>query len=344
MKKIFIMLIVAAIVLMSVGSLVSCTKEAAPAKAVVLRMAIPWPPGDPVTNNIEVFIKNFNEQAKGKYVIELHPGESLVKLGDSVDSLRTGAVEMAGWPTGMFASLDPAFAAAEVPFLANNVEADAAMQVETMPLYDAIMQKKFNSKPIFSFTCLALDVISTKPVKTAADWKGLLCQSVSPQSGKFIEYMGGSAVPMPFPDGYQAIQKKLIEASTQSSSMMIMFKMNEVAKYVLRGYLIPASLMISINLDTYKKMPNDIKDLMVKLGKQAQTETNNFFISVAQQNTKTLTDMGITVYNLPKAERDAWSKTVQPYCDELFKNMGDDFANKLKKIAADANKKYPYKE
>jgi TRAP-type C4-dicarboxylate transport system substrate-binding protein len=206
------------------------------------------------------------------------------------------------------------------------------------------MTKKFNSKPVVSFTCIALDVISIKPVKTAADWKGLLCQSVSPQSGKFIEYMGGSAVPMPFPDGYQGIQKKVIEASTQSSSMMIMFKMNEVADYVLRGYLIPASLMLAINLDAYNKMPKDMKDLILKLGKQSQTETNNFFINVAQENTKTLTDMGITVYNLPKAERDAWAKTVQPYCEELYKSMGDDFANKLKKIAADANKKYPYKE
>ena len=344
MKKTLMILIAMTIILMSVGTLASCSKtEGTPAKATVLRMAIPWPTGDPVTNNIEVFIKNFNTQANGKYVIELHPGESLVKLGDSVDALRTGAVEMAGWPTGLFASLDPSFAGAEVPFLANNVEADAAMQVGTLPLYDTVMEKKFNSKPIFSFTCLALDIISIKPVKTAADWKGLLCQSVSPQSAKFIEYMGGSSVPMPFPDGYQGIQKKVIDASTQSSSMMIMFKMNDVAKYVLRGYLIPASLMIAINLDAYNKMSKDMKDLIVKLGKQAQTETNNFFINVAQENTKTLTGMGCTVYDLPKAERDAWTKTVQPYIDSLFKDMGDDFAGKLKKIANDANTKYPYK-
>ena len=343
MKKILMILMAAAIILMSVGSFVSCASEAAaPAKAAVLRLAIPWPPGDPVTNNIEVFIKNFNEQAKGKYVIELHPGESLVKLGDAMDAVRTGAVEMVGFPTGFLANLDPAFAAAEVPFLANNVEADAAMQVETMPLYDGVMTKKFNSKPIFSFTCLALDVISTKPVKTAADWKGLLCQSVSPQSGKFIEYMGGSAVPMPFPDGYQGIQKKVIDASTQSSSMMIMFKMNEVAKYVLRGYLIPASLMIAINLDAYNKMPNDIKNLIVKLGKEAQTSTNAFFVKIASENSKTLSDLGVTVYQLPKAERDVWMQTVKPYTDELLNSIGGDTAAKLRQIIAELNTKYPY--
>lgn len=342
MKRLFLILIAAVIVLMSMGTIVSCSSE--PEEAVVLRLAVPWPPGDPVTINIEKFIAKFNEQAEGKYVIELHTGESLVKLFDSMDAVRTGAVEMVGFPTGIFASLDPVFAAAEIPFLANNAEADAEMQIGTLPLYDEVMTEKFNSKPIYSFTCLALDVISTKPIQTAADWKGMLVQSVSPQSGKFIEYMGGAAVPMPFPEGYQGLQKKVIEGSMQSSSMMIMFKLNEVADYVLRGYLIPASLMLAINLDTYDDMPNDIKDLMIKLGKEAQTDTNNFFCNVARENTQTLTDMGITVYSLPKAERDAWAKTVQPYCDELFQNMDADIASKLKKIAEDANAKFPYKE
>ncbi len=313
-------------------------------KAVVLRLAIPWPPGDPVTNNIQNFVDNFNAQAKGRYTIELHPGESLVKLNDSVDALRTGAVEMAGWPIGLFGSMDPAFAAAEVPFLANSAEADAAMAVQTMPLYDGVMEKKFNAKPVFSFTCLGLDVIATKPIKTAADWKGLLTQSVSPQSAQFIQDMGGSSVPMPFPDGYQGLQKKTIAASMQSSSMMIMFKMNEVASFVLRGYLIPASLMVSINMDAYNKMPADIQKILVDAGLKAQKDTNAFFVNVAQENTKTLTGMGLTVYTLPKAERDTWKKTLQPYVDTLMKAMGDDFSSKLKKIADDANAQNPYKE
>ena len=91
-------------------------------------------------------------------------------------------------------------------------------------------------------------------------------------------------------------------------------------------------------------MPKDIQDLMVKLGLEAQKSTNEFFIGVAHENTNTLESMGLEVYNLPKAERDAWAMTVQPYCDELFQNMGEDLANKVKKIAADANTKFPYTE
>ena len=89
-------------------------------KATVLRLAAPWPPMDPVTVQIEAFAERFNKRAAGRYVVQIHPGESLMKMGESFDGLRTGATEMAGWPIGVFASVDRRFAAAELPFLANN--------------------------------------------------------------------------------------------------------------------------------------------------------------------------------------------------------------------------------
>jgi TRAP-type transport system periplasmic protein len=342
MKKLSLVLGLGLVIVLVASLLMAGMSCSSKQEEKILRLAVPWPTGDPVTNNIQNFVDDFNKQAAGKYKIELHPGESLVKTNDSVDALRNGAVEMGGWPTGAFGSMDPIFAAAEIPFLANNAEADAAMQVKTLALYDSVMTKKFNSKPVFNFTCLGLDVISTKPLHTMADWKGTLVQSVSPQSAKFIELLGGSSVPMPFPDGYQGLQKKTIEGSMQSSSMMIMFKMNEVATDVLRGYLIPASLMVSINLDVYNKMPKDVQKILMDCGKKAQTDTNAFFVKVAAENTASLTNMGLKVYSLPKAERDIWVTKLQPYVDELMKNIGDDAASKLKAIAAEANASNPY--
>jgi TRAP-type C4-dicarboxylate transport system substrate-binding protein len=149
---------------------------------------------------------------------------------------------------------------------------------------------------------------------------------------------------MPFADGYQGLQKKTIEGSMQSSSMMIMFKMNEVAKYVIRGYLIPASLGVFVNMDTFNKMPKDQQDLLLKCGLDAQKKTNEFFIKVAADNTKSLTDMGLEVYTLPKAERDAWKSVIWPYTEELLNKMGADTAAKFKAAADKANEANPYVE
>jgi TRAP-type C4-dicarboxylate transport system substrate-binding protein len=353
MKRYLVITVAILTVLSIIGLTLSCSSgtpttggTASPAgqKAVVLRLATLWPVGDPVTNNIQEFVDKFNAQAKGRYTIELHPGGSLLALGDSFNALKDGAVEMAGWPVGVFGSIDPLFSMAELPFAVNSVEADAAFTVEMQPLYDKVMTAKYNMKPVFVFTCLGLDIISVKPVRTLEDWKGLLCQTISPQTAKVVELLGGAGVAMDFSEGYQAIQKKVIEASLQSASMMIMFKMNEVAKYVTSAYLTPASIGIFINLDTYKKMPADIQKLIVDLGKEAQTSTNNNFIKVYNENYKTMAGLGMTVYRLPKTERERWAALLKPYAEELLAKMDKDTADNIRKITQELDSKYPYTE
>jgi TRAP-type transport system periplasmic protein len=353
MKNLLKMLIALSLVIMLLIPLASCTDKPAAttsqaqsttqtAKAIVLRLAIPSPKGDPIVNNAENFANDFNQAANGKYVIEIHPGESLIKFPDSLDALRTGAVEIDLWPVGAFSSVDPNFAAAEMPFLVNSIEADAAIQPSMVPLYDSVMTKKFNSKPLYAHTCLGIDMLSVKQVQTHADWKGMLIQSVSPQTAQFIELMGGASVPITFSDAYQSLQKKIIEGTMQSASMMISFKLHEVASYVLRGYLTPSAVVVAINQDVYNKMPKDIQDILLKTSQKAMTDTNNYFVNVYHENYKTMAGLGMKIYDLPKAERDSWATILQPYCNQLYSKMDTDFAAKLKDLGTKLDKDYPY--
>ena len=90
-------------------------------------------------------------------------------------------------------------------------------------------------------------------------------------------------------------------------------------------------------------MPGDLQKIIVDVGKQQQIESNNFFISVAEDNSVTLRKMGVDVYHLPKAERDRWAEIVKPYCDKLYEDMGPEFAAAVKKAAKAVNAKYAYK-
>ena len=49
-------------------------------------------------------------------------------------------------------------------------------------------------------------------------------------TAKVVELLGGAGVALDFSEGYQALQKGVIEATLQSGSMVIMFKLNEVAE------------------------------------------------------------------------------------------------------------------
>jgi TRAP-type C4-dicarboxylate transport system substrate-binding protein len=310
----------------------------------VLRMAVPWPVGDPVTDNIQQnFIDKFNA-AQTQYRIELHPGGSLLAMPDSFEAVRTGGVEIAGWPTAVFGSVVPEFMLAELPFSVNTIEADAEYNVMMTPIYDKALTAKHNMKTVYNFTCQGLDVISKEPVKTLADWDGLLCQTISPVTAKVVELLGGAGVALEFSEGYQALQKGVIEATLQSGSMVIMFKLNEVAKNITRAYLTPASIGAWINLDVYNGMPDDIKAIFDKCGLDAQAAINANMIKLYHENYDTMAGIGMTVYPLPGAERANWAAKVKPYSDELLAGVDQATADQVRQATQQLDQKYPYKD
>lgn len=320
------------------------TTAAPTGDAKVLRMAVPWPVGDPVTDNFQKnFIDKFNA-AQTQYKIELHPAGSLLAMPDQFEAVRTGGVEIAGWPTAVFGSIVPEFMLAELPFAVNSIEADAEFNVMMTPIYDEVLIAKHNMKTVVNFTCQGLDIISVDPVKTSADWNGLLCQTISPVTAKVVELLGGAGVAMDFSEGYQALQKKVIEATLQSGSMVIMFKLNEVAKNITRAYLTPASIGAWINLDVYNSMPDDIKAIFDKCGQDAQAAINADMIRLYHENYDTMASIGMTVYPLPSAEREKWAELLKPYADELLAGVDPATADKVREVTKQLDEEYPYKD
>ncbi|NLE11166.1 MAG: TRAP transporter substrate-binding protein DctP [Actinobacteria bacterium] len=318
---------------------------AAPAgDAKVLRMAVPWPVGDPVTDNIEQnFINPFNE-AQTQYRIELHAAGALLALPDSFESVRTRTVEIAGWPTAVFGSIVPEFNLAELPFSVNSIEADAEFNAMMTPIYDAALTANHNMKTVYNFTCQGLDVISKEPVETLDDWNGLLCQTISPVTASVVDLLGGAGVAQDFSEGYQSLQKGVIEATLQSGSMVIMFKLNEVAKNITRCYLTPASIGAWINLDVYNEMPDDIKAIFDKCGQDAQKTINANMVTLYHENYETMESVGMEVYPLPGAEREKWAEKLQPYADELLGLVEPAVAEQVKQVTEQLDEQFPYQD
>ena len=104
----------------------------------------------------------------------------------------------------------------------------------------------------------------------------------------------------------------------------------------------PASMLVSINLDSYNKLPQDIQAILLDEGLKAQTRANAFMVQRYTTNIPALEKMGMIVYKLPKAERDIWKAKVQPYDDQLFAAMDPAFAAKVKAVADQVNAQYPY--
>ena len=339
MKRLSILLIALLVALLGVGSILAC--EAEPEKPVILRFAEALSPEDMWLG--EDFVERFNERAEGKCTIELHYLFELFDIMEAVDAVRTGAVEIASFPIPPFAALDARFGVSEVPYLWTNIHASHASLDTFLPLYNEVFEEKFNQKVLNSAVVAPLDpVCATKPIETLEDWDGLLMQSISPVTAVVIEMLGGSPAPIPYVEAYTSLQKGVVDATIQSATdFVIPYKLYEVADYITLSNLMLPHTAMNINLDTFNSLPKDIRELLVEeclvYGEAKSAHTMN----KADNAPQLLSDLGMQVYVLPKAERDRWLDVLTPYREQLIADYGE-FGQKALEAAKEANVLFPY--
>ena len=249
---------------------------------------------------------------------------------------------MACAPWGMFTNLDPRLGVIEIPFLFNTSPAASAACKPLLPLYDQILQEKFNAKGLGLYNSGGVNLFSSKPVKTLEDWKGLLVGCLSPVASGLAKELGASPVTIMWTDMYESLQKKVIAGVIQGTHGGVVTNIPDVCKNVILFYGLGGWNGFSINLDIWKKMPPNIQKILQEEG-VASAEWMNKTVDgeLGDKDMKAFKDKGTTVYFVPKAERDKWEKMLAPYKEKQIASLGE-FGQKVKKIADELNKKYPY--
>ena len=286
-------------------------------------------------------VENILARTDGRCKIELFWSDSLVPMFESMDAVRLGSAEMATFPFGPFGGMDPRFASSEMPLYYNTIEAQIEAQGALMPSYSHVFEERFNQKAIQVRSILPLNVGSVKkPVQTQQDWNKLLTQTISPAVTAIIENLGAVGAPASPLDVYELLQKGTVDATIQSLGKYVEAKLWEVCKHFTNAMFISASAATTINLDTWNKLPKDIQDIILEEAAIAQTEIRRLTTDMYYSYLETLAE-NMTVYNLPKAEREQWQAQLKPVVDGMLGTM-DDFAADVIRTAEEANAKYPY--
>jgi TRAP-type C4-dicarboxylate transport system substrate-binding protein len=338
MKRLYLIICLLLVSSLAGGLFISCSTEQKPSQPVILKMASAAM-ADYVTEE-QAFADRVNARTGGDYKIEYYPSEQMIKFPELLDAVRTGAAEMAALTPNAASADEPKLGAVEIPFLFNNVRANAAAIPQIEPIYGDILEKQFNQKLLCLHQYTGLELFSTKPMRTLDDWKGRLVQSLSPVCTGLIQAMGGSAVAIPYTESYEALQKGVAEAVMTAPAAARIFKLNEVAPNMSAAYYISASHGFTINLDTWNKLPKKIQDIILEEAKKSSDTINEWLIGEWQKDFDALAASGVTIYTVPAAERDKWKQTAKPFIDSQVTKMGD-VGQKVLKIADEANSKNP---
>jgi TRAP-type C4-dicarboxylate transport system substrate-binding protein len=145
-------------------------------------------------------------------------------------------------------------------------------------------------------------LMSTKPVRSAADFNGLIVKATGAYV-TVVKELGGDGIYIPMGETYVGLQKGTIDACFAPLSTITAFKFNEVAKYItimdLTSSVRPTRAM---NLDSYNKLPKDIQAIFDKSVAFWSYQDNQWRDADDIEGLELAKKTGCEIITLPKSE------------------------------------------
>ena len=133
-----------------------------------------------------------------------------------------------------------------------------------------------------------------------------------------VEALGAVPVFVTPPELYTGLQRGVIEGTILPlAGAASAFKLEEIVKHITVANLTTVGLSLCMNLDTWKRLPEDIQGEIMKASKVAGEKTG---IMRDEQEAKLFDawkKKGIIFYTPPNDEAMRWKKAVAPICDDF---------------------------
>jgi len=200
--------------------------------------------------------------------------------------------------------------------------AEAAWKLwEQIPAFEESVAKQ-NQKMISMFPWDNYNLISFEPMPTIADFDGKVVACWGIFLPRILEVIGASGVPTPAPDRYLTLKQHLVDASMFPISPDVTYKLYEVAKYytfVETGSVMPYS--ISMNMDSWNKLPSDLQKLLMDSGKEISIAQGQHLKAERVDATAFMKTQGVTFFDMSLEEKAKWAEKIPDIPAEWAQEM-----------------------
>jgi TRAP-type mannitol/chloroaromatic compound transport system substrate-binding protein len=209
----------------------------------------------------ENWVKKLELMTYGNIKIDIRPSKSVVPHRETPQAVARGILQGDINATSYFAGTDPVFSllgdfiAAYDTVEQNQMFFRFGGGVEVLQkAYDKFYPGKITVVGAGPFAKEAF--VSTTPIRTVADLKGLKLRSPEGMAAEVFRRAGASPTSIPFPELYTALDKKVVDAADASSyTNNSSLGFNKIAKFPLYpGIHSMAVLQFVINTDVWNKI------------------------------------------------------------------------------------------
>lgn len=220
-----------------------------------------------------VFAAEISKRSGGEIVAEVYPGSSLIKTNAQFSAMRKGALDMSLYPLPYAGGELPETNIGLMPGLVSSY--DQGLAWKTKPVGKALTDF-LADKGIMLITWVwqAGGVASrTRPLVAPEDAKGLKVRGGSREMDMVLQTAGAAVLSVPSNEIYAAMQTGACDAGITSSTSLISFRLEEVAKHLTSGagqsyWFMLEPLMMSKAI--FDKLPKNQQDIILTVGAEME--------------------------------------------------------------------------
>jgi TRAP-type C4-dicarboxylate transport system substrate-binding protein len=220
------------------------------------------------------FAAELEKRTNGALGAQVYPNSSLMKTVPQFSAVRKGALDLSFYPISYAGGEFPELNIGLMPCLVTSYKQGAAWKTSSVgQKFGEFLASK--GVIILSWIWQAGGVVSrSNPIINPDDAKGLKIRGGSREMDMVLQKAGASTLATPSNEIYQAMQTGACDAAITSSTSLISFRLEEVAKSLTTGrgksywYMLEPLIMSKAIFD---KLPKDQQDVILALGAELET-------------------------------------------------------------------------
>ncbi len=279
------------------------------AEKVTVRIVAAWPRAAQFETQqfmdvIESMQKEADQKLPGQIFFDFKGAGEVVPTQQQVEALRSGMIDMVLTAASYYTSIMP-----EVDVLSLSVM--KPWEERQAGVYD-YLEKLHNAKANAHFMSRLgsgdlFHIFMAKPVQKIEDFKGMKIR-VSPTHIPFMKALGVEPVVTPPAEIYTAMERSVVVGYIQPVASIRTMGLLPVTKYMVRpGFYIP-TMIVLVNLDFWKKLPDPLKNFMTEGFKKGEHTVMAAYDKKIQGEFDAFKKAGMNFIQLSPADAKKFSK------------------------------------
>ena len=285
-----------------------------------------------------LFAQEVSKRSKGDIVAEVYPGSSLMKTTAQFAAMRKGALDLSLYPLPYAGGELPETNIGLMPGLVSSYDQGLAWKNKPIgkALTDFLADKGI---VIVTWVWQAGGVASrSRPLVTPEDAKGLKVRGGSREMDMVLQTAGAAVLSVPSNEIYAAMQTGACDAGITSSTSLISFRLEEVAKHLTSGagqsyWFMFEPLLMSKSI--FDALPKNHQDIIMAVGGEMEAFGRKGAQDDDIEVTKVYEKAGAKVSALDAATVGKWRDIARDTAWKDYVGKTETSA-KLMKLAADA--------